>query len=159
MHKFYQCSNTHDPDEDGFEDLYRWDFIHAISWVARHKLAHHCLDPYQHTAFHWGIICHNMGEEEADPTLELAMEYAGALGTIIFDESCRLCNLTEAQVGWNQFTMDVAVDRLDGEVDRLDGEVDHTSERLLALEGKVTDLKVGYTELLALGWEQVESLT
>ena len=43
------------------------------------------------------------------------MEYTGALGTIIFDKSCRLCDLTEAQVGRNQFAMDVAVDQLDGE--------------------------------------------
>ena len=49
--------------------------------------------------------------------MELAMEYTGALGTIIFDESCHLCDLTEAQVGRNQFTMDVVVDRLDREVD------------------------------------------
>ena len=90
-----------------------------------------------------------MGEEEADPTLELAMEYAGVLGTIIFDELCHLHNLTEAQVGCNQFTVDVAVDRLDREVD-------HASERLSALEGKMTDLEAGYTELPALGQEQVE---
>ena len=50
-----------------------------------------------------------MGKEEADPTLETAMEYARALGTIIFDESCHLHDLTEAQVGRNQFTMDVVV--------------------------------------------------
>ena len=93
-----------------------------------------------------------MGEEEADPTLELAMEYAGALGTIIFDESCHLHNLTGAQVGQNQFAMDVAVDQLDGEVD-------HALERLSALEGKVTDLEAGYTKLPALGWEQVELST
>ena len=117
--------------------------------MARRKLARHHLDPYQHAAFRRGIVCHNMGEEEADPTLELAMEYSGALGTIIFDESCRLCDLTEAQVGRNQFAMDVAVDRLDGEVD-------HALERILALEGKVADLEAGYTELLALGQEQVE---
>ena len=72
------------------------------------------------------------------------MEYAGALGTIIFNKSCRLCDLTKAQVGHNQFAMDVAVDRLDGEVD-------HALERLLTLEGKVTDLEAGYTKLLALG--------
>ena len=93
-----------------------------------------------------------MGKEEADPTLELAMEYTGALGTIIFDELCRLRDLTEAQVGRNQFAMDVAVDRLDGEVD-------HALERISALEGKVVDLEVGYTELLALGREQVETST
>ena len=80
------------------------------------------------------------------------MEYAGALGTIIFNESCRLHDLTEAQVGRNQFAMDVVVDQLDGEVD-------HASEKISALEGKVADLEAGYTELLALGWEQVEMLT
>ena len=74
------------------------------------------------------------------------MEYSGALSTIVFDESCRLRNLTEMQVGRNQFAVDVAVDRLDREID-------HVSERISALEGKVADLEVGYTELLALGWE------
>ena len=145
-HEFYRHSNTHDPDEDRFKDLYHRDFIHAISCVARRKLARHRLDLYQRAAFHCSIVCHNTGEKEANPTLELAMEYASALGTIIFEESCRLRDLTEAQVGRNQFAMDVAVDRLDGEVD-------HASERLSALEGKVTDLEVGYTELLALGRE------
>ena len=85
--------------------------------MACRKLAHHQLDPYQHAAFCHGIIRYNTGKEEADPTLKLAMEYAGALSTIVFDESCRLHDLTEAQVGRNQFAVDVAVDRLDGEAD------------------------------------------
>ena len=93
-----------------------------------------------------------MGEEEADPMLELAMEYASTLGTIIFNESCCLCNLTKAQVGHNQFAMDIAVDRLDGEVD-------HALERISTLEGKVADLEAGYIKLLALGREQVETST
>ena len=84
--------------------------------------------------------------------LELAMGYAGALGTIIFDESCRLCNLTEVQIGRNQFAMDVAVDCLDREAD-------HAAERISALEDKVADLEAGYTKLLALGREQVETST
>ena len=73
------------------------------------------------------------------------MEYSSALGTIIFDESCCLRDLTEAQVGRNQFTMDMAVD--------------HASKRISALEGEVLDLEAGYTELLALGQEQVETST
>ena len=151
-HNFYCCSNTHNLDQDGFEDLYCRDFIHAISRVACCKLARHRLDPYQCTAFRQGIVRHNTGKEEADPTLELAMEYSGALSTIVFDKSCCLCDLMEAQVGRNQFTMDMVVDRLDGEVD-------HASERISALEGKVADLEAGYTELLALGREQVETST
>ena len=149
---FYHCSNTHDPDQDGFEDLYRQDFIHAISRVACRKLAWHHLDLYQRAAFRRGIIRHNMGEEEANPTLELAMEYAGALGTIIFDESCHLRDLTEAQVGCNQFTMDMAVDWLDGEVD-------HAAERISALEDKMADVKGGLNGLLELGQEQTETST
>ena len=149
---FYRRSNTHDPDQDGFEDLYRHDFIHAISHVARRKLAHHHLDPYQRATFCRGIVRYNMGKEEADPTLELAMEYTGALGTIIFDESCHLQDLTEAQVGRNQFAVDVVVDRLDGEAD-------HAAERIRALEDKEADMERSLNALLELGREQTEALS
>ena len=93
-----------------------------------------------------------MGEEERDPTLELAMEYTGALGTIIFDESCRLCDLTEAQVGRNQYTTDV-------ELEQLDGEVDHAAERIGALEDKEADMEHSLNALLELGQEQTEAST
>ena len=149
---FYHHSNTHNPDQDGFEDLYCRDFIHVISCVARRKLAHHCLDPYQRAAFRCGIVRHNTGEEETDPSLELAMEYTGALGTIIFNESCHLRDLTEAQVGRNQFAMDVAVDCLDGEAD-------HVAERIGVLEDKAMDMERSLNALLELGQEQTEAST
>ena len=126
--------------------------------MAQCKLSRHQLDPYQCAAFQHSIVCRNIGEEEADPTLELVMEYTGALGTIIFGESCCLCDLMEAQVGQNQFAVDVAVDRLDERIDKVDGRADHVLECLLALEGKVTDMEEGYQELLALGQEQTETL-
>ena len=149
---FYRRSNTHDPDQDGFEDLYRRDFIHAISRIARRKLSHHHLDPYQHAAFRHGIVRYNTGEEEPDPTLELAMEYTGALGTIVFDESCRLRNLTERQIGRNQHTTDL-------ELERLDGEADHAVERIGALEDKEADMERSLNALLELGREQTEAST
>ena len=155
-HDFYCRSNTHDLDQDGFHNLYRHDFIHALSRVAQRKLSRHQLDPYQRATFQRGIIHRNVGEEEADPILETAMEYTGALGTVIFDESCHLHDLTEAQVGWNQFAIDMAVDRLDERIDEVDGRADHASEWLSVLEGKVMDMEAGYTELLALGREQVK---
>ena len=85
------------------------------------------------------------------------MEYTGALRVMIFDKSCHLCDLTKAQVGRNQFTMDIAVDQLDERINKVGRRVDHASEQLLALEGKVTDMEDGYRELLALGQEQVET--
>ena len=48
--------------------------------------------------------------------------------------------------------MDMAVDQLDGEADR-------AAERIGVLEDKVAELEAGYTELLALGQEQVETST
>ena len=149
---FYRRSNTHDPDQDGFEDLYHRDFIHAISRVARHKLSRHHLDPYQRAAFRRGIVRHNTGEEEQDPTLELTMEYTGALGTIVFDESCRLRDLTERQISRNQHVTDV-------ELERLDGEADHAAERIGALEDQLADTEHSLGALLDLGREQTEAST
>ena len=83
------------------------------------------------------------------------MEYASALGTIIFNESCHLWDLTKAQVGRNQFTVDIAVDRLDERIDEVDRRADHALEQLSVLEGKVTDLEAGYTKLLALSHAQI----
>ena len=120
--------------------------------MARRKLARYHLNPYQCAAFCRGIVRHNTGEEEQDPTLELAMEYAGALGTIVFDESCRLRDLTEAQIGRNQYSTDV-------ELERLDGEADHAAERIGALEDKVTDMERSMNALLELGREQTEAST
>ena len=84
--------------------------------------------------------------------MELAMEYAGALGTIIFDESCRLRDLTEAQIGRNQYATDV-------ELERLDGEADHAAERIGGLEDRMAEVERGTNALLELCWEQTEANT
>ena len=123
-----------------------------ISRVACRKLGRHHLDPYQRAAFRRGIVRYNTGEEEQDSTLELAMEYTSALGTIVFDESCCLRDLTEAQIGRNQYSMDV-------ELERLDGEADHAAERIGALEDKEADIECSLNALLELGWEQTEAST
>ena len=84
--------------------------------------------------------------------LELAMEYAGALGTIVFDESCRLHDLTERQIGRNQHTTDM-------ELEWLDGEADHAAERIGALEDRLADTERSLNALLDLGREQTEAST
>ena len=78
------------------------------------------------------------------------MEYAGALGTIVFDESCRLRDLMEAQIGRNQYSTDV-------ELERLDGEADHAAERIGRLEDRVADMERSLNVLLELGREQMEA--
>ena len=120
--------------------------------MARCKLARHHLDPYQCAAFRRGIVRHNTGEEERDPVLETAMEYAGALGVIVFDKSCCLRDLTEAQIGRNQYATDV-------ELEQLDGEADHAAERIGVLEDKEVDMERSLNALLELGQEQTEAST
>ena len=61
-------------------------------------------------------------------------------------------NLTEAQVRRNQFAVDVAVDRLDGEAD-------HAVERIGALEDKEADMERSLNALLELSQEQTEAST
>ena len=80
------------------------------------------------------------------------MEYAGALGVIIFDESCRLRDLMEAQISCNQYTTDV-------ELERLDREADHAAERIGVLEDKGGDIERSLNTLLELGREQTEAST
>ena len=120
--------------------------------MARRKLSHHHLDPYQRAAFRCSIVRYNTGKEERDPVLETAMEYAGALGVIIFNESCRLRDLMEAQIGHNQYATDV-------ELERLDREADHATERIGALEDKEADMERSLNALLELGREQTEAST
>ena len=93
-----------------------------------------------------------MGEEEWDPVLETAMEYAGALGVIVFDKLCHLRDLTEAQIGRNQYATDV-------ELERLDGEADHAAERIRVLEDKEANMEHSLNALLELGQEQTEAST
>ena len=90
----FSRSNTHNPDKDRFPNLYRQDFIHTLSQVVHCKLACHQLDPYQCTAFQCSIVHRNIGEEETDPNLEIAMEYAGVVGVVVFNKSCCLRDLT-----------------------------------------------------------------
>ena len=80
------------------------------------------------------------------------MEYTGALGIIIFDESCCLRDLTEAQISRNQYATDV-------ELERLDGEADHAAERIGALEDKEADMERSLNALFELGREQTEAST
>ena len=83
------------------------------------------------------------------------MEYAGAVGVVVLNKASRLHDLTEAQVGRNQFVMDVAVDRLDEKDEELEGRMDKVSEWMVILEGQVGDMEEGYQALLALGRDQV----
>ena len=108
--------------------------------VARCKLNCYTLDPYQHAFLKRGLSKRCVGEDEPLGLLEQAMEYMAAIGVMVFDESCCLCNLTECQVGSNQVVAEMALEQVDMKVDQV-------IEKMGELEAWVGDL-VGMVELL-----------
>ena len=72
--------------EEGFEDLFRDDFIMAAGRVSRRKLNRLETGPYQRALLRRGVTKKVDVEDERVPVLQQAMEYAGAVGTMVMDE-------------------------------------------------------------------------
>ena len=119
VQEFFKCSNTHNPDQDDFGDLYRDNFILAMGRVAHCKLNCYTLDPYQHAFLKRGLNKRHVGEDEPLSLLEQAMEYVAAVGVMVFDNSCRLCDSTEHQVGSNQVAAEIVLEKVDMKVDQV----------------------------------------
>ena len=78
--------------------------------MARRKLNHLQLNPYQCTLLEQGLRTTCISKEEVDPPLEITMEYMGAVRTMVMDKATCLHNLTKHQVGANQFQATVAIE-------------------------------------------------
>src|SRR5258705_7714034 len=82
----YRRSNTHAADDDEFADLGLSDFFLAHRRVARRKLEHLQLSPYQAGLLSRGV---QVGMERREPynaVLEAAMGYAGACSVAVMDD-------------------------------------------------------------------------
>ena len=88
MQEFFEHSNTHDPNQDDFRDLYCDDLILVMGRVAHHKFNCYTLDPYQHTFLKRGLSKRHVSEYKPLGLLKQAMEYVAAIGITVFDESC-----------------------------------------------------------------------
>jgi len=85
--------------EEGFEDLFRDDFIMAAGHVARRKLDRLETGPYQRALLRRGVTKKVDVEDERVPVLHQAMEYAGAVGTMVMDELAYVHERTEVGMG------------------------------------------------------------
>src|SRR5258705_7255211 len=82
----YRRSNTHNPNEDEFSDVGLSDFFIAHRRVARRKLEHLQLTPYQAGLLSRGV---QVGMEMREPynvVLEAAMGYSGACSVAVMDD-------------------------------------------------------------------------
>ena len=85
--------------KEGFEDLFRDDFTMAASRVSRRKLNRLETSPYQRALLHQGVSKRVDVEDERIPVLHQAMEYAGAVGTMLLDEVAYVNGQTQSGMG------------------------------------------------------------
>jgi len=65
--------------KEGFEDLFRDDFIMAAGQVSRRKLDRIMMGPYQRALLQRGVSKRVDVEDKRIPILHQSMEYAGAV--------------------------------------------------------------------------------
>ena len=107
--------------EEGFEDLYRDDFIMAAGRVSRRKLNRITTGPYQRALLRRGVSKRVDPEDKRVPVLQQAMEYAGSVGMMLLDEVTYVNGQTESGMGR-------AMNRIEREVERVDeAVVEHTT--------------------------------
>jgi len=148
--------------EEGFEDLFRDDFIMAADRVSRRKLNWITTGPYQRALLQRGVSKRVDPEDERVPVLQQAMEYAGSVGTMLLDEVAYVNGQTESGMGRAMNGIEREVERVDeavvehttliaeaqGDIETLiakarrkDHEIDHLRELVDELLNRVTALE------------------
>jgi len=122
--------------EEGFEDLFRDDFIMAAGRVSRRKLNRLQTGPYQCALLRRGVTKKVDVEDERVPVLQQAMEYAGAVGTMVMDEVVYVHERTEAGMG-------TAMNGIEREVTRVEDRVEEHETLIEEVQGDVTNLIAG----------------
>jgi len=107
--------------EEGFKDLFRDDFIMAAGRVSRRKLNRIEIGPYQRALLRQGVSKKVDVEDERIPVLKQAMEYAGAVGTMVLDELAYVNGQTALGFGRGIVQVEREIERVDEAV------VEHTT--------------------------------
>ena len=82
----YLRSNTSNPGSDEFQDLGLNDFLVAQRWVARQKLEHLQLTPYQGSLLSRGVQPQWEQREPYNMVLEASLGYAASCSVVVMDE-------------------------------------------------------------------------
>ena len=108
----YLHSNMSNPGSDEFQDLGLNDFLVTQRRVARRKLEHLQLTPYQGSLFSRGVQPHWEQREPYNAVLEASIGYTASCGIVVMDE---VVDLNER--------VDVRMEEVEEDVGTLKGEV------------------------------------
>jgi len=108
----------------------------ASGRVARRKLDRLATSPYQRALLRRGVTTKVDVEDEKVPVLQQAMEYAGAVGTMVMDELAYVHERTETGMG-------TAMNGIEREVTRVEDRVSEHETLIEEVQGDVTNLIAG----------------
>jgi len=122
--------------KEGFEDLFRDNFIMAAGRVSRRKLNQLETGPYQRALLRRGVTKKVDVEDKRVPVLQQAMEYAGAVGMMVMDEVAYVHERTERGMG-------TAMNGIKREVTRVEDRVSEHETLIEEVQGDITNLIAG----------------
>jgi len=108
----------------------------ASGRVARRKLDRLATGPYQRALLRRGVTSRVDAEDERVPVLQQAMEYAGAVGTMVMDELAYVHENTEQGMG-------MAMNGIEWEVMRVEDRVSEHKTLIEEVQGDVMNLIAG----------------
>jgi len=108
----------------------------AAGRVGRRKLNRMETGPYQRALLNRGITTKVDAEDEKVPVLQQAMEYTGAVGTMVMDELAYVHERTETGLG-------MAMTGIEREVTRVEDRVSEHETLIEEVQGDVTNLIAG----------------
>jgi len=108
----------------------------ASGRVARRKLDRLATGPYQRALLRRGVTTKVDAEDEREPVLQKAMEYAGAVGTMVMDELAYVHERTEVGMG-------TAMNGIEREVTRVEDWVSEHETLIEEVQGDITNLIAG----------------
>jgi len=116
--------------------VFRDDFIRVSGHVARRKLDRLNTGPYQRALLCHGVTTKVDVEDERIPVLQQAMEYTGAVGTMVMDELAYIHEHSEVGLGR-------AMNGIEWEVTRVDEAVVEHTTLIVEVQGDVENLITG----------------
>ena len=125
----YLCSNTSNPSSDEFQDLGLNDFLVAQRRVARRKLEHLQLTPYQGSLFSRGVQPHWEQQEPYNAVLEASIGYTASCSVVVMDE---VADLNE---------------RVDVRMEEVEGDVGTLKEEVVELRNELRELREAHGRL------------
>ena len=119
----YLRSNMSNPSSDEFQDLGLNDFLVTQRQVARRKLEHLQLTPYQGSLFSWGVQPHWEQREPYNAVLEASIRYTALCSIVVMDEVADLNK------------------RVDVRMEEVEGDVGTLKEEVVELRNELRELR------------------